>query len=423
MIGVRFMIGIIAGSVLGLTSTPQASVDEGCVTSKCHAEMGTKPFVHGPVGAKLCTVCHKTVPEKKHQFVLAAQKQELCFSCHETSRDMMLKDHQHKPVAEGNCVACHDPHQSDYRYTLKGRAADLCYKCHDRQEFSQAFVHGPVGAGDCNVCHNPHASDNVAQLQSPPEQICFNCHKDQAGMLSKRHVHPPVKEACTKCHSPHSNAKKFLLSDAVPQLCIGCHDEYGQLSSLSHQHKPASDGECLKCHNVHASDNPRMFPMPQGELCFSCHSETSELVAAKTNKHGPVKQGDCNACHNPHGSENFRVLRQAFPSQFYMPYASENYSLCFNCHNKTVAVDSLTTTLTDFRDGDRNLHFTHVNKSPKGRSCKACHQVHASDQAKHVRESVPFGTMNWELPVTFTKLADGGSCVVGCHAPKEYHRK
>jgi hypothetical protein len=31
--------------------------------------------------------------------------------------------------------------------------------------------------------------------------------------------------------------------------------------------------------------------------------------------------------------------------------------------------------------------------------------------------------MNWDLPVAYTKLEDGGSCVVGCHAPKEYHRQ
>jgi hypothetical protein len=26
------------------------------------------------------------------------------------------------------------------------------------------------------------------------------------------------------------------------------------------------------------------------------------------------------------------------------------------------------------------------------------------------------------LPVKYTKLPDGGRCVVGCHSPREYHR-
>jgi hypothetical protein len=66
------------------------------------------------------------------------------------------------------------------------------------------------------------------------------------------------------------------------------------------------------------------------------------------------------------------------------------------------------------------MHFLHVNKE-KGRSCKACHEVHAGNQDKHVRKEVPFGG-SWKLPVNFTKTPNGGSCVVGCHKPKAYDR-
>ena len=125
----------------------------------------------------------------------------------------------------------------------------------------------------------------------------------------------------------------------------------------------------------------------------------------------------------PHGSEYPLILKAYFPEEFYKSYATENYALCFECHNKNFALDKNTTNLTSFRDGDRNLHYLHVNKDVKGRSCKACHQVHASSQEKHIRTSVPFGKIKWELPIKFTKFEDGGKCVVGCHAPKEYHRK
>ena len=110
-----------------------------CVTGECHASMGTKQFVHGPVGANICTICHNPVSGKDHEFVFAAEKEELCLGCHETSRDMLLEDNVHTPVAEGNCIGCHDPHQSDYRYTLKGQAADLCFKCHNDEAFSREF--------------------------------------------------------------------------------------------------------------------------------------------------------------------------------------------------------------------------------------------------------------------------------------------
>jgi predicted CXXCH cytochrome family protein len=76
--------------------------------------------------------------------------------------------------------------------------------------------------------------------------------------------------------------------------------------------------------------------------------------------------------------------------------------------------------LTSFRDGSYNLHFFHVNNE-KGRTCTACHDPHASDQAKHIRYEVPFGA--WSYPINFTKTPTGGRCVVGCHAPKKFDRQ
>lgn len=413
----KFFAGIV-GAILLSFGTVSAQTDAGCMKSECHDDMAIKKFVHGPVGAGACTICHVPVEGKDHRFDFFAQKDELCFACHEERRDMMLKDHVHKPVADGNCTSCHDPHQSDYRYTLKGQAADLCLQCHDASHFNKEFVHGPVAGGDCNVCHNPHASDNVKQLVEAPEKLCYTCHVEKADIPSFRHQHESVEENCTNCHNPHSNTNKMLLANDVPQLCFDCH---GDLTDHAVEHPPAAAGQCDKCHQTHGSDNPKLFIMPAEDLCLSCHEEHKQYIDSQANKHGPIKDGDCNACHSAHGSENYRILKKNFPEEFYMPYDTENFAMCFECHNRSIALDSATKTLTDFRDGDRNLHFLHVNKE-KGRSCKACHDPHATNQAKHIRTSVPFGSMDWELPVTYTKFEDGGKCVVGCHAPKEYHR-
>ncbi|UCC78656.1 MAG: cytochrome C [Candidatus Zixiibacteriota bacterium] len=395
----------------------------GCVTDKCHADTGTKKFIHGPVGAGICQICHVPVEGEDHKFQFMAEKEELCFNCHENKRDMMLEEYLHTPVADGNCIGCHDPHQSDFRYTLKGNAADLCYGCHTKDAFNKQFIHGPIGVGDCNACHNPHASPNVKQLNSPPEELCFQCHREQAELLNKRHIHTPVKEKCVNCHDPHSNVSKFLLPSMPPGLCYECHEQIATHAGATNPHDPVAQGQCDKCHDVHASENPNMFVLSPTELCFSCHSELRDYVDAQQYKHGPVKQGDCNACHNPHGSENHKILKKYFPEEFYASYAEENYAMCFECHNSQVAKDPRTTTLTDFRNKDINLHYLHVNKEIKGRSCRSCHQAHASSQEKHVRTSVPYGKISWDLPVTFTKNENGGSCVVGCHAPKEYSRK
>jgi len=107
-------------------------------------------------------------------------------------------------------------------------------------------------------------------------------------------------------------------------------------------------------------------------------------------------------------------------TSFYMGFNVENYNLCFSCHDKAIVQDPETTKLTNFRNGEINLHFKHVNKPEKGRTCRACHETHASNHPKHIRESVPFGT--WELPVNYQKTETGGSCAPGCHKLKKYDR-
>jgi predicted CXXCH cytochrome family protein len=155
-------------------------------------------------------------------------------------------------------------------------------------------------------------------------------------------------------------------------------------------------------------------------LCLSCHVDLGDIIAESKNRHGPVQTGDCVACHNVHGSEYAKLLARFYPLNFYSEYDVKKYDLCFGCHNKDIAKTKNTDALTSFRDGSYNLHFFHVNME-KGRTCTACHDAHASNQAKHIRYEVPFGA--WSYPINITKTATGGSCVVGCHAPKKYDRK
>ncbi len=410
---------LVAWTMMG---APGWAQETGCVTTDCHSTMGQAKWVHGPVGVGACHVCHVALEGEDHQFSFPAEREELCFACHEDSRDLMLEENIHVPVGDGDCTDCHDPHQSEYRFTLKSDPSTLCFDCHDKAEFEGHVVHGPVVSGDCTACHDPHASAYPNQLLAAPERICLTCHEEKEEVLARRHQHAPVAEGCTNCHLPHASEAAMLLTDEKPALCWSCHPDLASAATATHQHPPVAEGECGECHDVHGSEYPRLFPMPAEDLCFSCHDELAQYVSEQEFKHGPVEDGDCNACHNPHGSENHMILRKDFPEEFYTSYAESKYDLCFECHNHEIAMEAETKTLTDFRDGKRNLHYLHVNKDVKGRSCRACHQVHASSQEKHIRVSVPYGSISWELPVTYTKTEQGGSCQVGCHAPKEYRR-
>jgi predicted CXXCH cytochrome family protein len=138
--------------------------------------------------------------------------------------------------------------------------------------------------------------------------------------------------------------------------------------------------------------------------------------------HDPVKAKDCSSCHRTHAGDTFRLLQAEYPPVFYAPYDAKNYELCFNCHNDKVVSVAETTTLTGFRDGARNLHYLHVNRE-RGRTCRACHEVHASKQDHQIRDGVPYGPKGWMLKVGFTRLPNGGQCAKTCHDTKKYDNK
>jgi predicted CXXCH cytochrome family protein len=192
----------------------------------------------------------------------------------------------------------------------------------------------------------------------------------------------------------------------------------------------------MNCHNPHATNVEKLLVQLPFDLCVSCHAvdglkdeggrsltNFQRWLAENKEWHAPVAAKDCSSCHQPHGGPNFRLLVSAYPPEFYAPYDAKNYALCFGCHNDQAVKVAETDSLTGFRDGKRNLHFVHVNKLDRGRTCRACHEVHASKQAHHIRDGVPYGSKGWVLKINFTKTASGGSCARTCHDTKGYDRK
>jgi len=397
--------------------------DIECSTETCHPAKNAvmDEYVHGPIGAGACIACHS--PHGSiNPFSLNLTGSPLCYRCHTDKEMEFAQDFIHGPVGGGDCVACHEPHGSPNKFQLRGLGAELCFMCHKNNKTTGKFIHGPVAANDCNVCHNPHGSENKFQLEQPGADLCFMCHEAKMSLMTMEYVHKPVSEGkCTSCHDAHNADFKFMLLNPVPDLCYGCHRDHKEKFDNPYPHPPVKEGRCPECHDSHASEVKFQLRREGAELCYSCHEGKKEEFTSKKHQHGPVMQGDCVACHNPHGSQNPKILWKFFPAEFYTPFAVEKYELCFGCHQKTLTLDKYTSTLTDFRRGNENLHFLHVNRE-KGRTCRACHQVHASNQEKHVRNEVPF-SKTWNYQVRFTKKEGGGRCVVGCHKPQDYNRE
>ncbi|MFQ5959777.1 MAG: cytochrome c3 family protein [Candidatus Methylomirabilales bacterium] len=423
-----------AATPMALPGTP---VTKSCL--KCHGDLQKERYVHGPVVVGACLACHTPVDEKtmndpeRHQFTLAKEEREICYTCHERRLD--TEKVVHGPVRFGLCTACHDPHQSPYRYRLKASPpGKLCFQCHIQDKTREKEVHGPVAVGECVACHDPHTSPYEYRLIAAGPDLCYTCHTEKKAEFSgRRFAHPPAKADCSNCHDPHASPVQYRLHRKVPDLCFGCHpDKKDHVFSVKTEHDAYKiEKKCLNCHDPHFTDYPKQLRDVPKNLCLRCHNKelptpTGQIINMHKwldenhDWHGPIRQGDCPACHNPHGTDNFRMLKKPFPRQFYTGFALEKYALCFRCHERTLVLDRYTTTLTNFRNGDQNLHFHHVNRTTKGRTCRACHELHASNNPKHIRDSVPFGA--WDLPTNFVKYKNGGKCAPGCHVPRGYNR-
>ncbi|MHC4941634.1 MAG: cytochrome c3 family protein [Planctomycetota bacterium] len=368
---------------------PAPDYSQDCTSSGCHDEYGKRDVIHDPVGSGDCDSCHEEVEGEEHAFELFATGEELCADCHD-----------------------------DVTEDLK-------------------FVHGPVAAGACTVCHDVHASDHEFILIEEPTSLCLKCHTAlQNRMESQTYKHDPAVDDCMACHMAHGGADQMNLSMQLTDLCIDCHTDIEDVldeATVNHGVMTTDKG-CMNCHSPHASDTEHVLLKEPLDLCLSCHDEEIEngddriagfgsLLADNSNHHGPIKDKNCTDCHSDvHGGTKFRLLSEEYPSEFYAPYDENLYALCFNCHDPDLVKDEKTEALTNFRNGDQNLHYLHVNREAKGRTCRACHDTHASSNPLHLTESVPFGDSGWEIPINFEKTENGGTCLPGCHREYSYNR-
>lgn len=420
-------ISMLTGAGASFTNTEEfQSHTEGsksCSNEKCHTKFkpGNREFQHEPVSEGKCNVCHdaQAYPAK---YGLERNQLKACSSCHKGMEYEVQKNQfVHGPIKNGDCTSCHDPHGSDTRFILKKPYNDLCSVCHNLKGlYAGKFVHKPVKDGNCGLCHDPHSSNYKSRLTDVGANLCFSCHENILTGMSQKHVHEPlIKSGCSDCHDPHSGKDRLRLTESSDQICYKCHEEKkNEITQYTLKHEPASAGKCISCHSPHFSESRYLLLGKVDLMCYSCHKENSQWKERKF-QHGPVVQGNCVACHNPHGSDNPYILRLAFPHSFYSPYEKGKYNLCFLCHKEAMVTTEITQNATYFRNGEKNLHMLHVNQE-KGRTCGACHDVHASDQEDHIREEFRFGQA--DIPIYYFKTDTGGKCVPGCHVERMYDR-
>jgi predicted CXXCH cytochrome family protein len=428
-------VGLLVFSTVFGAAVPAPAEMAGrtCTDFGCHASLQEKAVVHGPVAKGMCTSCHAQARPETHEFRLSFPKDTLCQACH----ILTVRNYVHQPLRKGQCTDCHDPHQSQFPQLLRADPAkDLCLICHAGDALmKKQHVHGPVAVGACILCHEAHSSWKPKLLVAQGDELCSRCHEDRLRRDQQaRHVHPPVAQDCEKCHDPHSSDFPQQMRAPDRELCVSCHEDIGQRIEKSPVvHGAVTDQQgCRNCHAGHSSSLPTLLKNSLLDTCLGCHNEEiplpngrrvvnmAALLRDNPNHHGPIRQGDCSACHNPHASPLPNLLTQSYPPLFYAPFDPDNYKLCFTCHRSELVSVQDGRGVTEFRQGSRNLHYVHVSGQNRGRTCRACHEVHASKSPAHLSAVVPYG--NWKYQIKFEATENGGACAAACHVARSYNR-
>jgi predicted CXXCH cytochrome family protein len=279
--------------------------------------------------------------------------------------------------------------------------------------------HAPLADG-CSPCHQPvegkeHPKEKGSMGRGKPiPDVCIGCHSP--GIMKGAYVHRPIAEGkCGACHLPHTAGFPSLLKGEGAGLCRDCHRLTFTDPVL---HAPVAEGNCIACHDPHAAGSRHLLKDFSADLCYRCHDR---LRFEGVSVHAPVEDGECRVCHRPHGSRYRKLLGRAYPSGLYATFSEDEYALCFDCHDPSLVTDTLTATSTRFRNGDENLHSRHIMLNERGRSCSACHDIHASPQ-EHLIAPLVRGFGSWEIPISYRGDDTGGTCIAGCHKAKRYDR-
>ena len=116
--------------------------------------------------------------------------------------------------------------------------------------------------------------------------------------------------------------------------------------------------------------------------------------------------------------QNFNISAEKISPSLFTYAGDRRYTLNGELPNLKTEINPTTATLIG------GIFLTtavwlHVHQE-KGRSCRACHDVHASDHEGRIRDEFPFGTAN--IPMIFSKTENGGRCIPGCHRERGYDR-
>lgn len=195
---------------------PHKSEYEGLLTGpqprlcfRCHdlTFIQRDPF-HRKLQDLTCTNCHDPHAAGNRKLLADAR------SYQRNDNAIKRRGSEHPQWTKAQCALCH---QTGEAMLLVDDINGVCLTCHADQTVApeQRKLHDPVAKGQCITCHTPHDSPRSHLVRPLAEALCVDCHKLEDVNTLK---HPKVTRVdCTHCHSGHSATRDHLLRPGIAE--------------------------------------------------------------------------------------------------------------------------------------------------------------------------------------------------------------
>jgi predicted CXXCH cytochrome family protein len=111
---------------------------------------------HAPLVEGTCDPCHR---ERRGGPLTDAA---ICYQCHRAKS--VIYPFVHGPVAAGKCLICHVAHGSSYPSLGRVNLTQMCTSCHD--QLSTRKHTDTSRSRICTLCHDPHCGMNRSLLRA-----------------------------------------------------------------------------------------------------------------------------------------------------------------------------------------------------------------------------------------------------------------
>lgn len=148
---------------------------------QCHQDNFTGQNTHFIENSDDCQFCHEVSSQENNHKTMTFASNTLCVSCHfDIDKSTQLLKHD-----SFDCVSCHNPHGSEYEYSMKNSTVALCSdNCHTKKDLGLSH---PIGKGVADkhaggditcvsTCHTNHKPADEKMLQLASNNLCGQCH-------------------------------------------------------------------------------------------------------------------------------------------------------------------------------------------------------------------------------------------------------